>query len=100
MAIIAVAAQESQVSAKQWKLRFGTFREEALVEPIGVSIHGRISTVMISARAYEEYKRLKQMFDTRQALHPSELPEDIKAQMDEEGYQGKTTPDLDHLLDE
>jgi hypothetical protein len=45
----------------------------------------------------EEYERLKQ-YDTRQALYPTELPYDIKVQL-EEGYQGRETPELDHLMD-
>ncbi len=86
------------VPAKEFKLRFGAFREAALTEPIGVTNHGRISTVMISAKEFELFERLKQL-DTRQALHPSELPKEIIAQMDEEGYQGEDTPELDRLLE-
>ena len=85
------------VPAREWKLRFGTYREAALVEPIGVSTHGRISNVMISARDFEEYQRLKR-YDTRKALHPSELDDEMKAEL-EKGYQGRETPELDHLLE-
>ncbi len=85
------------VPAKEFKRLFGAFREAALTEPIGVTNHGRISTVMISAREFEHYQHLKQL-DTRRALHPSELPRDILDQMREEGYQGEDTPELDHLL--
>jgi PHD/YefM family antitoxin component YafN of YafNO toxin-antitoxin module len=85
------------VPAKEFKLHFGAFREAALTEPIGVTNHGRISTVMISAKEFERYERLKQL-DNRRALHPSELPPQIIAQMEDEGYQGEETPELDHLL--
>ncbi len=52
---------------------------------------------MISAKAYEEFERLKQ-YDTRKALHPSELDDELKAEL-EKGYLGRKTPELDHLPD-
>ncbi len=45
----------------------------------------------------EEYERLKR-YDTRQALYPHELSDELKAEL-EKGYQGEATPELDHLLD-
>ncbi len=86
-----------KVPAREFKLHFGEFREAALTEPIGVTNHGRIRTVMISAKAYEEFERLKQ-YDTRKALHPSELDDELKAEL-EKGYLGRKTPERDHLLD-
>ena len=52
---------------------------------------------MISAKAYEEFDRLKQYY-TMKALHPSELDDDLKAEL-EKGYLGRKPPELDHLLD-
>lgn len=85
------------VTAKEWKLRFGTFREAALSEPIGVTNHGRISTVMISAKEFAEYERLKQ-HDTRRAHYANELDEELQAALDE-GDLGRRDEHLDHLLD-
>lgn len=85
------------VPAKEFKLRFGTFREAALTEPIGISNHGRVSTVMISAKEFEEFERLKQ-YDTRQALYANELDEELQVALDE-GDLGDRDEHLDHLLD-
>lgn len=87
-----------RVTSKQFTDRFGRWRVEAQREPIGVTNHGTVSAVLISAHDFEEFQRLKQ-YDTRRALHPSELDEELKKAL-EEGYQGKPTPELDHLLDE
>lgn len=65
------------VPAKEFKLRFGAFREAALTEPIGITNHGRISTVMISAREFEEFERLKK-YDTRQASTQTSLMKNCK----------------------
>jgi prevent-host-death family protein len=85
------------VPSKEFTDRFGAYREAAQREPIGVTNHGRVSAVLISAHDFAEYQRLKQ-YDTRKALHPSELDDEMKAELDK-GYQGRTTPELDHLLD-
>lgn len=85
------------VPAKEFKLRFGTFREAALTEPIGISNHGRVSTVMISAKEFEEFERLKK-YDTRQALYANELDEELQAALDK-GDLGDRDEHLDHLLD-
>lgn len=86
------------VPSKEFTNRFGAFREAAQREPIGITNHGRVSAVLISAHDYEEYERLKR-YDTRQVLHPRELDDDLKAELDK-GYQGRATPELDHLLAE
>ena len=36
--------------------------------------------------------------DTRRALYPDELPEHLKAEL-EKGFDGETTPELDHLME-
>lgn len=38
-----------------------------------------------------------QQQDTRKALYPDELSEDLKAEL-EKGFQGNETPELDYLL--
>jgi len=42
-----------------------------------------------------KYKLKKE--DTRKALYPHELDDEMKAEL-EKGYQGSSTPDLDHLI--
>ncbi|MET0118106.1 MAG: hypothetical protein ABW090_11840 [Sedimenticola sp.] len=37
--------------------------------------------------------------DTRKAFNVNELPDDLKKEL-EKGYQGRETPELDHLLEE
>jgi PHD/YefM family antitoxin component YafN of YafNO toxin-antitoxin module len=53
--------------------QFGSFRDMAVREPVSVTHHGRDSLVILSA---DEYVRLKAL-DSRQALHPRELPDDL-----------------------
>jgi prevent-host-death family protein len=60
------------VPASEFKLHFGEFREAVQREPIGITSHGRVSAVMISA---QEYERLIQI-DTRQALYAHELDDE------------------------
>ncbi len=54
--------------------QFGRYRELALREPVSITHHGRESLVVMSA---DEFKRLKAL-DTRNAVYPWELPEDLK----------------------
>lgn len=61
------------VTAAELQKQFGRYRDTALREPVSVTHHGRESLVILSA---EEYRRLKSM-DTRQAVHPWELPDDL-----------------------
>lgn len=63
------------VTAAELQKQFGRFRDLALREPVSVTHHGRDSLVILSS---DEYLRLKAM-DTRRAFHPWELPDDLKA---------------------
>jgi len=81
------------VTSAQMQKQFGRFRDIAQREPVTITNHGRESLVMISA---DEFKRLKAL-DTRKAYYAHELPDDIVAELDK-GYQGGTTPSLDHLM--
>ena len=46
---------------------------------------------------YAEYARLK-AYDTRRVYYPRELSDEQKA-LFEDGFQGRETPELDHLVD-
>lgn len=62
-----------KVTAAELQKQFGLYREIAIKEPVSVTHHGRESLVILSA---DEYKRLKS-FDTREAIYPWELPEEL-----------------------
>lgn len=66
------------VPASEFKLHFGVFREAAQTEPIGITSHGRVSTVMISAK---EYERLTQ-YDTRESLYAHELSDEVVGELE------------------
>jgi PHD/YefM family antitoxin component YafN of YafNO toxin-antitoxin module len=67
------------VTAAELQKQFGRFRDLALREPVSVTHHGRDSLVILSA---DEYVRLKAL-DSRQALHPWELPDDLVEALNE-----------------
>ena len=67
--------------------------EQAAKGAVFITKHDRPVRVLIDI---DEYERLKR-HDTRQALHPSELSAELKAELDR-GYQGRPTPELDHLM--
>ena len=61
------------ITSVELQKQFGRYREVALREPLSVTHHGRNSLVVMSA---EEFERLKAL-DTRKAVHPWELPDDL-----------------------
>ena len=63
------------VSAVEFKRHFGRYREEAQRRPVGITNHGRISAVLISAAEYEELLRLKET--QPQSAYVWELPDDV-----------------------
>ncbi len=81
------------VTSTEFKNRAGQFIDEAAKAPIFITRHSRTVRVLLDI---DEYKRLKN-YDTREALYPHELSDELKAELDK-GYQGKDTPELDHLL--
>ena len=48
------------VSAVEFKRHFGRYREEAQRAPVGITNHGRVSAVLISAVEYDELLKLKE----------------------------------------
>ena len=81
------------VTSTEFRNRAGVYLDEAAKSPVLITKHNRPARVLID---FDEYERLKS-YDTRQALYPSELSDELKAEL-EKGYQGEPTPDLDHLL--
>ena len=85
---------EKRVTSTEFQNRAGAYLEQSAKEPIFITRHRRPVRVLIDI---EEYQRLKQ-YDTRRALYPHELSDELKAEFDK-GYQGPETPELDHLID-
>ncbi|MBT3011734.1 MAG: type II toxin-antitoxin system Phd/YefM family antitoxin [Candidatus Thiodiazotropha sp. (ex Lucina pensylvanica)] len=81
------------VTSTEFQTRAGQYLEVSAKTPIFITRYDRPIRVLIDI---EEYERLKR-YDTRQALYPHELSDDLKAEL-EQGYQGDTTPELDDLL--
>ena len=50
----------TSVSAVEFKKHFGRYREEAQRAPVGITNHGRVSAVLISATEYSELLKLRQ----------------------------------------
>jgi prevent-host-death family protein len=82
------------ITSTEFQRNVGTHVDQALRDPIFITKHSRESLVLVAA---EDYRRLKEL-DTRRALYPHELDDETLADMDK-GYQGASTPHLDHLLD-
>lgn len=86
--------EHKTISATDFKNKAGQYLDEAAKEPIYITRYDRAVRVLLDI---DEYERLKR-YDTRQSLYPYELDSEIKEQL-EKGYQGRETPELDHLLD-
>ena len=84
-----------QVTSTDFQNHAGEYLEESGKKPVFITRYSRPVRVLIDI---EEYERLK-AFDTRQVLYPHELSDEQKALFDE-GYQGKATPELDHLVND
>ena len=84
---------DRKVTSTEFQARVGAYIEHAAKGAVFITRHDRPVRVLIDI---DEYERLKR-YDTRKALHPSELPAELKAELDE-GYQGRPTPKLDHLM--
>ena len=81
------------VPSTEFQNRAGRYIDEAGKAPVFITKYDRPVRVLLDI---EEYERLKR-YDTRQALHPHELSDELKAEL-EEGYQADPTPELDHLM--
>ena len=63
------------VSATEFAKSFGRYKEEAQREPVAITSYGRISGYFVSAREYEELRRLREL--ERRVYRLKELPADI-----------------------
>ena len=81
-----------KVTSTEFQARVGVYIEHAAKGAVFITEHDRPVRVLIDI---DEYKRLKS-YDARKTLHPSELPVELKAELDQD-YQGRPTPELDHL---
>lgn len=84
---------EKTVSSTEFQTRAGVYIDQAAKEPVIITRHRRAVRVLLDI---DEYERLKS-FDTRKALYPHELDGELAEEL-ERGYQGKPTPEVDHLL--
>lgn len=82
------------ISASDFQNRAGYFLDQAAKAPIYITRYNRPVRVLVDV---EEYERLKR-YDTRESLYPYELSQEMKEELDK-GYQGRTTPELDHLME-
>lgn len=82
------------VTATEFKNRAGQYLDESGKNPVFITRHERTVRVLVDI---DEYTRLKN-HDTRKHLYPHQLSDEMKAEL-EKGYQGRETPELDHLLD-
>jgi len=84
---------DKKVTSTEFQARVGVYMEQAAKGAVFITKHDRPVRVLIDI---DEYERLKR-YDTRQALHPSELPGELKTEL-EKGYLGERDPELDHLM--
>ena len=60
-----------QAPASEFARNFGRYRDAAQQEPVAVTNHNRVTCVLMSAQAYDEYQRLKRL--ATRALFVEEL---------------------------
>ena len=85
------------VTATEFAKSFGRYKEEAQRQPIAITSYGRVSGYFVSAREFEELKRLRaferRVFRIKDL--PPEIVEAIKASKVPAGYEH-----LNSLLDD
>jgi PHD/YefM family antitoxin component YafN of YafNO toxin-antitoxin module len=69
------------ITATEFAKSFGRYKEEAQREPVAITSYGRISGYFVSAREYEELRRLREFERRVYRLKnlPKEIAEAIKA---------------------
>ncbi len=83
-----------RITSTEFQTRAGQYLDESSKAPVFITRHKRAVRVLLDI---DEYQRLKAI-DTRVALYPHELSDELKAALDK-GYQGRATPELDHLME-
>jgi PHD/YefM family antitoxin component YafN of YafNO toxin-antitoxin module len=81
----------TEVTATEFAKAFGRYKEEAQREPVAITSYGRVSGYFVSAREYEELRRLRAF--ERRVYRIKDLPTEIA-----EAIQGsRMNPAHDHL---
>ena len=86
---------QHNISSTEFQQKAGRYLDEAGKAPVFITRYDRPVRVLLDI---DEYERLKK-YDTRRALYPHELSDELKAEFDH-GYQGENTPELDQYLDD
>jgi len=86
--------ENESVSATDFQNSVGLYIEESAKNPVFITKHSRPARVLIDI---DEYERLKR-YDTREALYPHELSDELKAELEKENY-GERNPELDYLME-
>jgi len=81
------------VTSTEFRSRPGRYLDEAGRRPVFITQDEGPVRVLLDI---DEYERLKR-HDTRRAMHPADLPDHLKDEL-EKGWRGEPTPELDHLL--
>jgi PHD/YefM family antitoxin component YafN of YafNO toxin-antitoxin module len=63
------------VTATEFAKSFGRYKEEAQRQPIAITSYGRVSGYFVSAREFEELRRLRAL--ERRVLRLKDLPQDL-----------------------
>lgn len=84
---------KKQVTSTEFQNRAGRYLEQSAKRPIFITRYGQPVRVLLDI---DEYERLKR-YDTRKALYPHELSDELKAEF-EQGYQGEATSELEKLI--
>ena len=85
---------ERMVTSSEFQTRAGLYIEQAAKQPVIITKHARPVRVLID---FEEYERLKGL-DTRQALSPHELSDDLEREI-ETAEMGRRHARLDRLME-
>jgi PHD/YefM family antitoxin component YafN of YafNO toxin-antitoxin module len=85
------------VTATEFARGFGKYKEEAQREPVAITSYGRISGYFVSAREFEELRRLREFERRVYRIKdiPPKIAEAIKTSKMEPGHEH-----LNELLDE
>lgn len=69
------------VPATEFCKKFGQFQRRVQREPIKVHSHGQVTGYFVSPELFERIERIT--LASRRAYHPSELPDHLKAALDD-----------------
>jgi prevent-host-death family protein len=85
---------DNSVTSTEFQTRAGQYIDGSGKAPVFITRYSRPVRVLLDI---DEYNRLKK-YDTREALYPHELGDELKAELTK-GYKGRATPELNHLME-